>query len=210
MSHIVHLHGDPHEQTQALLPWYVSGTLDLAEAAMVEAHLAECADCRAELKSDRVLGVQVASLSMDVEQGWAALRQKVSAAPPQRPAAGLSFLRRPVAIGWAFAGQLAAAALVLALAFSLRAAPDGQVYRALGSAPVSTPGNVVVLFQPDISGRDMRVALVRSGARVVDGPTASGAYILRVAEKDRSAALDRLRATHQVLLAEPVDAGAQP
>ena len=39
MGTVIPLHGDPHEATQRLLPWYVAGTLEPAERAMVEEHL---------------------------------------------------------------------------------------------------------------------------------------------------------------------------
>jgi hypothetical protein len=47
-------------------------------------------------------------------------------------------------------------------------------------------------------------------ARVVDGPTATGAYVVRIAPDRRGQAIDGLRATPQVVLAEPIDPGSQP
>lgn len=215
MGRIIQMQGDPHHQTQRLLPWYVNGRLDADEAALVEAHLEQCAECQEELQSDRTLGSQISSLSMDVELGWAALRQKVDAAPRRRPASPLQVLRRPISIGWALAAQLAAAALILAVGLpdyfsSDGVSPDRPTYHALGAAPVAQTGNVVVLFRPDTSLRDVRAALVQADARLVDGPTASGAYVLHVAEGNRAAALKRLRAARQIVLAEPIGPVSQP
>jgi anti-sigma factor RsiW len=53
MAEIIRLRGSPHEQAQQLLPWYVNGTLEADEAALVEAHLAECAECRADLAAEQ-------------------------------------------------------------------------------------------------------------------------------------------------------------
>ena len=42
---------DPSErETEALLAWYVNGTLDTSEHARVERHLTECLRCRRELQ----------------------------------------------------------------------------------------------------------------------------------------------------------------
>jgi hypothetical protein len=214
MGHIIQLHDDPHGAAQSLLPWYVNGTLDPAETALVEAHLAACADCRADLAADRALGQQVAGLSMDVEQGWAAMRARMEAAPERRSAnvsaLPVRFLRRPVAIGWAMVGQLAAAALIVAIALPAGHAPTDARYHALGAAATAEPGNLIIQFKPDVLERDMRTAFVRAGSRLVDGPTASGAYVLRVDATRRDAALKQLRATPGIVLAEPIDRGDQP
>ena len=69
---------------------------------------------------------------------------------------------------------------------------------------------MIVLFSPDTAERDLRAALVRTGGRLVDGPTASGAYIVRVPEATRDRVLDRLRQVPQVVLAEPIDVGDDP
>jgi hypothetical protein len=209
MADIIRLHRSPHERTQGLLPWYANGTLDPEEMALVEAHLAECAECRAELEFERVLAPQIASLSIDVEHGWEALSHKLDTTTPRL--AHVAFLRRRVALGWVIAGQLAAAAaLGVAVYASLPSVPTGQTYHALGSSAANEMGNMVVVFQPDASERDMRSALLETDSRVVDGPNASGAYVLRVAQGSRAQALERLRKMSQIVLAEPVDPGTHP
>lgn len=216
MSNIIKLHGDPHEQTQTLLPWYVNGTLDVAESAMVEAHLAECADCRAELEVERGLCRQVGGLAMDVEQGWVAMRRRLEATPAAtatparyRPRA-LPFLRRPVAIGWAIGGQLAAAALAIVAVATLRPSPPQPAYHALGSAEPEQRGNLVVLFRPETAEGDMRRLLAATQARVVEGPLASGAWMLHIDDARRETVTARLRASPRILLAEPVDGPVRP
>ena len=47
-------------------------------------------------------------------------------------------------------------------------------------------------------------------ARIIDGPTASGAYVVRITPASRAQALDGLRSTPQIVLAEPIDPGSQP
>jgi anti-sigma factor RsiW len=213
MAEIIRLRGSPHEQAQQLLPWYVSSTLEADEAAMVEAHLAECAECRADLAAEQVLAREVAALPLDVEHAWSMLSDRIdAAAPPRRLAEPVPFLRRKVAIGWALGGPLAAAAAVAFAVAVMPSAPSpaGETYRALGSAPTAAPGNALVMFRAEARDGDLRAALTKAGARIVDGPTASGAYVVRIAPASRAQALDGLRATPQIVLAEPIDPGSQP
>lgn len=222
MNNVIKLHGDPHEQTQTLLPWYVNGTLDTAEAAMVEAHLVECAECRSELEFERAMGSRIGWLSMDVEQGWAAMRQRLetateetSAAPaaeaPAAPTARvIPFLRRRITMGWAIAGQAAAAALILAAFGSVRQTPEVAEYHALGAAGAAQAGNMVVLFHPETAERDIRALLDGAQARVVEGPLTTGAWVLRVDGTRRDAAVAQLRASPRIALAEPLDSDDKP
>jgi len=46
-----HTDTDLHTQTARLVPWLVNGTLDAEGAATVRAHLADCAQCRADFDS---------------------------------------------------------------------------------------------------------------------------------------------------------------
>jgi hypothetical protein len=213
MADIIRLHSSPHEQAQQLLPWYINGTLEAGETAMVEGHLAECAECRADLAAEQVLARDVAALPIDVEHAWSMLNDRIDAArPPSRLAKPVPFLRRKVAMGWALGGPLAAAAAVAFAVAVVPGAPSpaGQTYRALGSAPMAQPGNALVMFRPDARDSDLRAALIKARARIVDGPTATGAYIVRIAPESRGQAIDGLRATPQVELAEPIDPGSQP
>ena len=205
MAEIIPLHGGPHEQALQLLPWYVNGTLDADETALVEAHLADCAECRAEAQANSMLAREIAALDASVAQGWAALDGRLGEAP--RPSTPVALLRRRVPVGWMVAGQ--AAAVMVALLVAVPQSRPDATYQALGSAPANEAGNVVIVFQPEVTEQDMRAALLRSDARVVDGPNASGAYVLRVPQGGRQAALQRLRGMPQVMLAEAIDPEGQ-
>lgn len=213
MGKIIRLHGDPHEQVQRLLPWHANQTLDAVEAAMVEAHLAECAECRADLEAERALALQVANLKIDAGSGWEAMRERLEHRET-RPGRGVmaamrSLAGRPVALGWALAAQVAAAVALFALIWSPQhQAASGPAYHALGASPVpaAATGNVIVIFRPDTTEAAMREALARGRARLVDGPTASNAYMLRVDPQGRPGAIAALKASPHIVLAEPIDA----
>lgn len=202
MADIIHLHRSPHDETQMLLPWWVNGTLSADEAAIVQSHIGECAECRRDAAAERELFRQVAEMPR-IASG------RREAAP--KPPAAIFFLRRRVPVAWLLAGQLAtAAAIALAIyapAFQEAPAPT---YQTLGSPGHESAGNVVVVFHPQNSELDMRNALANAGARIVDGPNASGAYVLNVPPASRREAVDRLRAMPQVMLAEPIDPAAGP
>ena len=212
MADIIRLRGSPHEQTQALLPWYVNNTLDEEERALVDAHLSECSECSSELEFERTLATEVASLPVDAERGWVAMADKLDAMPVDQGVAPVALLRRKITLGWAFAGQLAvAAALVLAVYVGRPGVPGPQDYVrgspdyvGLGSNPSARQGNVLVLFNPETSEKDISAVLRRLQARVVDGPTESGAYVLNIADDRRQQAVQALRSSGRVLLAEPL------
>ena len=208
MGDLLHLH-DAHEQAQLLLPWHVNGTLESAETVWLEAHLAECAECRADLEAEEALRIQVATMPVDVEPARLPVFDRIAARPKPPATAPWEFLRRRITVGWALAGQAAIAAVAVAAFLATPTSQDGE-YRLLGSQPEATRGNVIVLFSPDTAERDLRAALVRNCGRLVDGPTASGAYIVRVPEATRDRVLDRLRQVPQVVLAEPIDVGDDP
>jgi anti-sigma factor RsiW len=211
MVDIIRLHGDPHKQTQTLLPWYVSGVLEPEETAKVESHLDACAECRADLEYERALGREIADLPTDVERGWAALRNRLDAEPAKSARWGTPrlMLRRPVPLGWALAAQAASLALIALVA--LLAIPQNRpAYRTLGAPAGAAAGNVVVMFRPTTTEAQLHAALSANAARLVDGPTSADAYVLHVPQSRRAAALKQLRADPQVALAEPIDGDARP
>lgn len=209
MGNLVHLHGDPHEQTLKLLPWYLNGTLDDAEAAMVEAHLVECAACSREAEAERGLRDGVASTGLDADEGWAAMRERLQATEPAPLPMRKPIWRRQHALGWATGGALAASLAAVALTTLLPGRPD-NVYHALGSAPdaAAARANAIVLFAPETSTKAMRDALTGAGARITDGPLASGGFLVHMAPDSRDRALAQLRGKTGVVMAEPMDSSA--
>jgi anti-sigma factor RsiW len=209
MVDVIRLHGDPHAQAQRLLPWYVNGSLETEEQAQVEAHLADCPECREDLKAEQALARQVRTLPSDVERGWAALKARVEGDSPEpRRSVARPLFGRRIPMGWAIAAQAASIAILvplLVLALS-RAQP---LYRTLGSAPTAASGNLVVIFKPDSPEQTLRTILMQNHARIVDGPTSTDAYVLHVAQGRRAEVLARLRSDHNISLAEPIDGDAR-
>ena len=209
---ILHLEPDPHAAVQRLLPWYLTGRLETVEHDAVEAHLAQCPECRAELETERQWqllqpgqGAQV-----DVEDGWARMRARLGGDAAPRPATAPAPRRRrwlrPV---WQFEPRLPArasaafallsVALVVAIGFALRPAPVSGAYYTL-AAPPEVGGTAVVRFRPDATEAQIRHSLNDSGARLVDGPTVSDAYVVRLPRERYAAALDTLRTEPGVAL----------
>jgi hypothetical protein len=68
---------------------------------------------------------------------------------------------------------------------------------------------LVLAFNPETPEREIRRIVLASGARVVGGPTATGAWLLET-ETAPSAVMARLRAEPAVSLAEELGAEGRP
>ena len=219
---IVHLEPDPHVAVQRLLPWYLTGRLETVEHDAVETHLAQCPECRAELETERQWqllqpghGAQV-----DVEDGWARMRARLGGDTPPRPVAvpvttprRRSWLPPAWKTGpllpartWA-APALLSVALVAAIGFTLRPAAVVGDYHVL-SAPAEAGATAVVRFQPDATEAQIRHNLADSGARMVDGPTITDAYVVRLPREHYAAALAKLRKAPGVALVESLESAS--
>ena len=209
MGDIIRMQDELHARTQGLLPWYVNGTLDAAERDAVDAHLAQCEECSADVRREHLLAAQIAELGIDTDHGWEAMRDRMTRLPP-RVGTPARLLRRPVPFGWVVGAQLAAAALIIAVVLPTRQADPAPAYHVLGAAPTAKAGNLLVQFGPEVTTRQVQAALAGADARIVDGPTVTGAYVLHVTEAERPAALAKLRGTPGTVLAEPIDEGGKP
>jgi hypothetical protein len=224
MGGIIQMPEDAHRDVQSLLPWYLAGGLNETELAQVKAHLSRCAECQADVRAEPRLAASIADLpigaaALDVEHGWSRISRALEQAAPRRApfAARIARLvaRRPTPVrpsraptpwlGWALAAQFC---LLLVLSLALWRSEQPSRYHTLGAAPVSAAANVVVMFRPQTAEKDFRAILRSNDARLVGGPTETDAYLLHVSSVDRAKVLARLRRQSQVVLAEPVDAGA--
>lgn len=225
-GHIIQLHGDPHRDVLALLPWHVTGQLDAADTGRVESHLESCAACRAALVVERRLEREIVREPSSADAGWADMRLRLDLDHPQpevsipqrqparqAPSAGKPWLRWPLGWrpGWGQGWWLGAPLGFVSLAILLMLPPQPLArFTALGTAAPPAAGNMLVIFRPDTSEAVFRETLRAQGARLVDGPTTANAYVVAVPAATRTITLERMRHHPQVVLAEPIDAGRQP
>jgi len=206
-----------HRATQEALPWLLNGTLGGAELEAAQAHLRDCAPCRADLASLRRLREAAAASDphCDPERALARLMVRIDTpdARVDAPAPPAPLPDAPRAANdphWLRRVALAQCAAIVLLA-ALLAWPEGRddAYHTLGAAPAAQ-GQVVVLFRPDTPERELRRIVRAGGARIVAGPTVTDAWVLAVPQAQSASALARLRAEPAVLLAEPLGPGTPP
>lgn len=227
MARIIRFDRDGHGEAQLLLPWYVSGRLEAEELAMVERHLRDCAECRADVAAERDTRNAVSELALDAEASWAKLRRRIEtptrwarlrqgAAAAWGRLAGAGALGRAQVAGgrgsdwswgWALAAQSLVVAAIIGLAVQQGARAPQADYHTLGSPAAAAAGDAIVVFRSNARAEDMAQALRVTGIRLVDGPTSTDAYVVRTPSPNGAAALERLRAQPVVALAEPLDSG---
>jgi anti-sigma factor RsiW len=204
---IVELLNSPHRAAEALMPWLINGTLSAAEQRELASHLDDCASCRAELERQRRLAgrYRAAAATEPLADAGAAFTRLAAridneAVPPTR---------RPERVfGWRFVAALQFC-VIAALAWTVwllrpgasppEAAP--AAYRGLAASPTATNGDAIVFFAAEATAAEVHRALRDSGARIVDGPTVAGGYVLHV-EGDTAAALAALRGERAVMRVE--------
>lgn len=210
-----------HQAVRELLPWYAVGQLAPDEMRRVHEHLRGCAQCREELEWEHEMYADAARSSesadalpdgVDMEAALARLMpalgpQERGDAPAPMPWWRAAAANQPSWLRWAVAAQWVLIVGLVALLVRPAEAPDA--YRVLG-AGVAAGGNLVVVFQPSTSERELRNILQAQNARLVGGPTVTDAYLIYVPPASREQALRALRAEAAVKLAEPLDAGSAP
>jgi hypothetical protein len=185
------------DEIEALLPWYVSGTLDAKSRARVERYI----EAHPEVKAHLTLAREEADAAIAANEAIPApgrnaldrLRASIAAAPPQRkPVTGLlgeisgrfgDWLTgfAPPQLAWAGA----AAALVLALQAGIigglimeRAAAPSYQTAGGGEEKAGEGLELLVGFSPTATAQEITDLLKRLDAVVTDGPKA-GLYRLR-------------------------------
>ena len=222
---ILHLEPDPHAAVQRLLPWYLTGRLETTEHDMVETHLAQCPECRSELETERQWQLLQPGhgTQANVEDGWTRMRARLASELTATPPLPLRATRRrgwlpPTwrggasgpARAWAAPALLSvglAAAIVVTLRPQAPATALVGDFHTLG-APVDGGATAVVRFKPEATEAQIRHSLKDSGARLVDGPTVSDAYVVRLPREHYAAALDKLRKEPGVALVEALESAS--
>jgi len=217
MADILRLADGVHARGEVLLPWYVNGTLDPAERAFVDGHVVQCERCRTDLARLRTIAEEVRELDVDPDRDLAFGRLSSRIEPVGRLSSRIDsavsdplsprdpIRRRALSSLWGSARALQVLVLLqlgglAALgAIGLRTVP-GAEYRTLAApAAPSDRGRLIVAFdsaQPEVA---IRRVLVAADARVVDGPTADGLYVLEVAAARAAGIVEKLRQSGAVV-----------
>lgn len=205
-----------HREAQAALPWLANGTLAGAELERVEAHVHGCGACRAELAMLHTLRAagEPPLPALDMDTALARLMPQLDAALPMpSPVPGWrarfaandrSWLRAAVAL------QCCAIAVLAGLLLRPSAGPSAPPadYHLMGACAVAQAA-LIVSFKPDTPEQELRRIVLASGARIVGGPTATGAWLLG-ADADPATVAARLHREPAVTLAEPLAAESRP
>lgn len=223
---------DRHADLQALLPWYVNGTLVGQELDAVTRHLGQCAACQADVRHWRSVAAAVhltpesdTTVSPPTAQ-FAALMARIDTAAGtgtthapwwERVVAwhrnlGTTLTGTSRAVRFALAGQ---GALIVILAALLLWTPTPGIqapYRTLTQDTTAMSQHAVrlqLVFADDLRVSDLRVLLAQVQAMVINGPTAMGVYTIAVAAPDATTAehvLQTLRTHPKVRFAALVTA----
>jgi len=205
-----------HRAANEMLPWLVNGTLEGTDLAAVEQHVRDCPRCRREidllklLQQDCMLAEPVA----DATSSYNRLRARITT---QRRLISVSdsldellgaWRRTPALARWAIAAEFAViAVLAVAAILPLSGSTDSiGLFRTLGAPPAATAagGTIAVVFDSTATESELRRIVRSVSARVIDGPTASNAFVLQVAVGNEDSVLSTLRAEPAVVLAEPL------
>jgi ferric-dicitrate binding protein FerR (iron transport regulator) len=188
------------ERAQALLPWYVNGTLGEDDRALVKDMLNESLELRREYRRQQALAAAMRSRDADRPSPQRSLERTL--ARIDRPAG------RVLLPALAASLVLAMAGLVLGLVLSRDAgSPAGEAaFRTLADpAQEVPPGALRVVFRAATTRGAVTDAVGRVNGRLVDGPPgAHWVLVVPGAGVTAGEARTRLLAEPGVVYAEPV------
>jgi hypothetical protein len=182
---------DTHAEAWALLPWLANGRIAPEDREWLEAHLQVCAECRAELGSQRLVAAHVnreesaspqpvaSEEQRSFNKLWARIEASESAATL---ATGTTGVAVPVPRSSRTVRWLAAAVVVQAIGLAMlgltlnnQKAGDGFVTVSKLEPRLHAPG-VSLAFAPETSMGTVNTLLTHQGLSLVAGPGDQGNY----------------------------------
>lgn len=209
-----------HEECWQLLPWLANGRLAVSERQLVEEHLRDCAACAHELSVQRLLCQTLGAPERVTYAPGPSFRKLLERldAQPQRTAARSALAVRAAArhawrspaLAWAASVLVVIAGATLWLTGQRWSEPRYATYTAL----VPATANVLhIALAPSLSIAEAGTLLRSAGARIVEGPDASGVFGVSPAALPTGEGQDeqtRLRALAARLHADPRVRWVQP
>jgi hypothetical protein len=209
-----HPHGPLEPQdVEELLPWYVTGRVSREEARGIEAALKTMPDLAGKLAQAQREREGVARAAEAIEpappETLQRLLQQVETtrqlrmSPVER--AGKSRLKNALGLNWIWQAALAIACIAI-VALTIRlynpAVAPSDLEAGINDASAGTP--LSVTFRPTAAAGQIGSLLTQLNATMTGGPTADGAYVVRVPATqpdDVKAAMDALMARTDLVLA---------
>jgi hypothetical protein len=214
-----------HRQAWDLIPWFINGSAPDSRSALLEHHLRECPECRAEVEAQRAImqAMKTRPLVENMPHGslqklWARIdAQAVPAAEPSARAIPdtIRIRQRPPRMAMWLAAAIAMQALLLGAVTLLlmRLPPEEAAYRTVSSPTAATAApSLRAVFTPDMTLGELQALLERAGLRIVNGPTPEGVYTLAGTQRsnaDPARPLAVLRSHPATRFAEPIGSPAR-
>ena len=180
-----------HQEVSALIPWYVNSRLSASERLKVDAHIVDCAACRADVLVEQQIFEAIKG-APTVEYMPAAslkrLQARLDALQSVEPAADAAPVVKIRSGRFPKRALMAASVAVVAITISLLLADRWVQFRAQQAAPnyhtvtSSTPHDrdevIRAVFAPTITLVELQAILDEADLRIVSGPTEAGVYSL--------------------------------
>jgi hypothetical protein len=178
---------DTHAEAWAMLPWLANGRLHASDREWVEAHVAQCAECRGELDAQRKVATQIQrDVSPDTgsdEQRsfnklWARIEASEAAAPAAGAVAGGPVSRTSRTVRWLVAAVVVQGVGLALFGFNALQNEDPSRFVTVADAPterLNAPA-VRLVFAANASMADINTLLTHQGLSIVSGPGTSGNF----------------------------------
>ncbi len=200
-----------HDDIEMLLPWYVTGKLDAADHARVEAWVRNTPDLARQV--DLLRAEQDATLRInEALRAPASLTIERTLAAASSPRHGNALSRIAAIVREFFtlpsAGMVRSAAIAAGVVMLLQAAAVGYLLserpkttyqQASGGQNTTLPGSyALVRFADTASAKDVAAALAELGVSIVDGPHPGALFRVRLGaaglnDTERDARIEALR-----------------
>ena len=182
---------DTHAEAWALLPWLANGRIQSSDREWVEAHVAGCEECRAEVAAQRMMATAMnrdatpETAATDEQRSFNRLWARIEASESAAPASGAADAARPTmrysrTVRWLAAAVVIQGFALALFGFNALRGPSGTaemrtVTEDVPAARLNAP-MVRIVFAPDASIATINTLLAHQGLSIVSGPGTAGNF----------------------------------
>jgi hypothetical protein len=196
-------------EVDLLLPWLVNDTLAGEERRRVDVHVADCAICQRTVVALRQVSDAIrAEAPIPGRDLYARMRSQMPSLPSE-PRGLFPRIFSPVPV---YARIIIAAQFIALLVLAGLLLSRSPVLTTLSYVPATGPAvRLQVIFNSQVSSGQVQALLASMSARIVDGPSPTGVYVVEVPlgsdypDSTSQAALDLLQKSPLIVFATIVE-----